>query len=180
MTETFLGPNPSVEDSWRAIVRIRWIVSSYRFALARTLLDLKPASGQLVPIEDLALPFAAHICEHLRVADRQGTFLSSRFLDACRRANAGQITQDELRETFLSTGVDNLIDAFHFFDVGAEVPIAFFTVERTDSANGIRMTDAFAALLERDQSGSLAAEVESRWREVETAWEQDEGGFEFL
>jgi hypothetical protein len=37
-------------------------------------------------------PFARHLCKHLRLSNKQGTFGQSRFLDACRACNRGELT----------------------------------------------------------------------------------------
>lgn len=144
-------------------------VASYKFALAQSLLDIKAAPGDLVTLEDLAKPFSSHICRHLKSADKQGTSAQSRFLDACRAANAGEIEQDELAETTVRLGFNNVIDAFHVVG-GDDVPHRFFLDERKQSS-GLKVCDAFGFLTESDQSILLPEEVEARWRLVESAWE---------
>ena len=44
-----------------------------------------------VRMEDLTAPYAAAICEHLQVEDRQSTSAQSQFLDACRSRNRGEL-----------------------------------------------------------------------------------------
>ncbi|MDQ3691169.1 MAG: HNH endonuclease, partial [Chloroflexota bacterium] len=53
----------------------------------------------------------------------------------------------------------------------AEVPTRFFIDERSNSTRGIRLTDHFLTVREGFQYRNLPAEVEARWRLVETAWE---------
>jgi hypothetical protein len=38
------------------------------------------------------------VCEHLKLSGKQGTFARSRFLDACRACNRGELTQTQLIE----------------------------------------------------------------------------------
>lgn len=169
MEHRFIQHRPGVEDCWRGIVLLGRNVASYKFALGRALLDLRPQAGQLVTLEELAGPFSHHICEHLRTADKQGTSAESRFLAACRKKVAGEITEEELIATTVRLGFTNVIDAFHV--VGqSEVPKRFFQDERRGQA-GIRITGAFAELLSGTQAPNLPAEAEARWRLVETAWE---------
>jgi len=78
----------TLTDYWRSIVLRGRNVASYKFALAKTLLDLQPQSGQLITLEELALPFAKHIASHLQHTDKQATSSSSKFLDQCRSFNA--------------------------------------------------------------------------------------------
>jgi hypothetical protein len=144
-------------------------VASYKFALGRSLLDLRPQAGQVVSLEELAGPFCEHLCDHLKHAEKQGTFRASRFLDACRKANAGELSQAQLAEQAVRLGFNNVIDAFHV--VGQdEVPHRFFVDERK-GGGGIRITEAFADLLGGNQNPNLPVEADARWRLVETAWE---------
>jgi hypothetical protein len=66
-------------DYWRAVILFGRNVASYKFALAKSLLDLKPQSGQLLKMSDIAPAFSHHITEHLKIADKQGTSLLQLF-----------------------------------------------------------------------------------------------------
>jgi hypothetical protein len=62
-------------------------VASYKFALGKSLLELPDQERDEVSLDELAVPFARHVCEHLKLSDKQGTSSRSRFLDACRAYN---------------------------------------------------------------------------------------------
>jgi hypothetical protein len=169
VTTLFTAYQPKTEDYWRGIVLFGRNVASYKFALAKALLEMKPAGGQLVKLEDLAFPFAKNICEHLKSADKQGTSPSSKFLNACRGYNTGELGRDRLVDETVRYGFNNVIEAFHV--VGRDpVPVQFFKDERK-SSESIRVTDDLSVLLEARQAVNLPAEAEARWRLVETAWE---------
>ena len=158
---------PTVEDNWRGIVLYGRNVQSYKFALAKTLLELQPAEGDLVKLVDLAPTYAKHLTEHLQNAPKQGTASSSKFLDACRDFNTDTLTQTQLVDTTVKLGFNNVIDAFH--RVGeADVPKRFFIDERK-TLGGIRITDHFSLLAEQPQYSDLFYEAEARWRLVETS-----------
>jgi hypothetical protein len=136
MSESFLATEPRLEDYWRAIILFGRNVASCRFSLANALLELKATSGQLIKHEELAAPFSRHLCDHLRTADKQGTFSSSKFLDACRKFNAAELTKEGLIENILRYGFNNVIDAFPV--IGRDpIPRKFFIDERQCN-NGIR------------------------------------------
>ncbi|HWL69446.1 MAG TPA: HNH endonuclease signature motif containing protein [Geminicoccus sp.] len=168
----FLAKAPTLDANWRAVVLFGRNVASYKFALAKTLLGFSNRADDRVPLEELALPFARHLCEHLTLVDKQTTSRSSKFLDACRAFNRGELPQDELVGTTARLGFTNVIDAFHVVGSGP-VPICFFEDERKGSrgAGAIRLTDHFRRLAASMQGGSLADEVEARWRLVEMAWQ---------
>ena len=166
--EEFYFDAPSLEDYWRSIILFGRNVATYKFALAKSLLDLRPESGQLIKLSDLAPTFALHLAEHIKVADKQATSVSSKFLDACRQYNIDK-ELSPLVDVAVSRGFANVIEAFHV--VGQEnIPKRFYVDERSQNG-GIRITDEFSELLSGIQAKSLNQEVESRWRLVETAWE---------
>src|SRR5262249_31426723 len=142
---------------------------SYKFALAKSLIELSASEKESVKLEELAEPFSRHIVEHLASAPKQATSASSRFLDSCRKFADGGLSKDELIGQTAKLGFNNVIDAFHIVNRG-EIPIRFFVDER-HSGGGIRLTHELFRLRERLQFGSLPHEVEARWRLVETAWQ---------
>lgn len=166
----FLAIDPKLEDYWRAIILFGKNVACYKFALAKSLLELAPQGKSIITLEDLAEPYSRHIIEHLKIVDKQTTSLSSRFLDACRQFNTADITKTRLIDTTVQRGFENVIDAFHNLSVG-ETAVRFFIDERRGSNKGIVLTDELFKLLEKLQSENLPHEVEARWRLVETAWE---------
>jgi len=167
--ESFYSRSPHIEDYWRGIILFGRNVASYKFALAKSLLDINPQSGELVKLSELAPHFAGHIAEHLMKTHKQATSASSRFLDACRSYNKGEIDKDRLIDETVRLGFNNVIDAFHIVG-SADVPTRFFIDERSQNG-GVRITDEFSELVSGIQVTSLHQEVESRWRLVETAWE---------
>jgi len=164
----FIETKPTNETLWRAIILFGRNVASYKFALGKALLELADAETTFIKLEDLAEPFSKHILEHLKLNDKQGTFSSSQFLDACRQYNNSVISKDDLISKTAALGFNNVIDAFHIVN-RAEVPKRFFIDERKER-QGIVITDELLKLKEQIQFINLPFEVEARWRLVETAW----------
>ena len=169
MTNRFLDVQPTTENHWRALCLFGRNVATYKFALGRALLELRGRPDDRVSLEDLALPFATGVCEHLQTAPKQATSASSRFLDGCRAFNGGQIDEAALRGLTVRFGFNNVIDAFHRLGP-VDIDCRFFVDERA-SSKSIRLTDKFRALGEGSEATGLALENEARWRLVETAWE---------
>lgn len=167
--QRFYEISPSNENYWRAIILFGRNVASYKFALAKALFDLRNSSSDLIALEALALPFAKHISEHLKICDKQATSSQSRFLDAIRRFNEDNLNEDQLVSETVRRGFENVIDAFHNVH-GAELPRRFFFDERKTNG-GIRISDEFRQLAETPVFLDLNAETEARWRLVETAWD---------
>lgn len=165
----FLEVQPTVSNHWRALILFGRNVASYKFALGMALLELRGAPGDLVKLEDLAVPFARHVREHLAIAPKQATSQSSRFLEACRKVNKGELSDEALRDTTVALGFNNVIDAFHRLGP-SDTPVRFFIDERP-SHRGIRLTDQLRSLGESAHPDDLVQETEARWRLVETAWE---------
>ena len=106
---SFLDKTPTLDTYWRSIILLGKNVASYKFVLAKTLLDIKKNSEKIY-LEEIALPFAKNICTHLINKDKQITSSSSKFLDACRKFNNNDIRTklDELKIKL--TEQQNLID----------------------------------------------------------------------
>src|SRR5579871_4039345 len=166
----FLERQHSLDSYWRAIILFGRNVASYKFALAKSLVELSAQGQTKISLEELAVPFSRSLIEHLRLAPKQATSASSRFLEACRKAGQGEITEQELIDRTVSLGFNNVIDAFHVVNRD-DVPVRFFTDERKNGNTGIQLTDDFFRLRETLQFKNLPSEVEARWRLVETAWQ---------
>jgi hypothetical protein len=87
----FLERQRTPENYWRAIILFGQNVASYKFALAKSLIELSTNGNESVNLEDLAEPFSRHVVEHLAKAPKQATFSSSRFLEACRKFGEGKL-----------------------------------------------------------------------------------------
>lgn len=167
--DEFYEVTPSLDNYWRGIILFGRNVASYKFALAKSLYDLSQNQNDLITLEELAVPFSHHICEHLEHVDKQGTSSSSKFLNSCRDFNAGKISKEDLLSATAKLGFNNVIDAFHVVNQG-EIPKRFFIDERVEN-KGIRITDNLLNLFGEGLNKDLPQEVEARWRLVETAWE---------
>jgi len=88
----FQNAVPTPAGDWRHIVRFGLNVASYKFALGQALLELAARQQTFVPLTELAVPYAARLCEHLQVEDLEST---------------------QLTEATVRLGFANVIDAFH-------------------------------------------------------------------
>ena len=167
----FYEIEPTAENYWRAIILFGRNSASYKFALAKALFDLHSSGKTQITLEELAVPYAAHLCEHLKEYPKQGTSGQSTFLNKLRAFNQGKIEKDEMISHTLRYGFVNVLDAFHNVH-GKEIDIRFFIDER-NKRNAIQLTDNFMLLGEQLQFANLAQETESRWRLVESAWENN-------
>ena len=165
----FYEVEPTRDNYWRAVILFGANVASYKFALAKSLYDLRSAKNDLITLQELAVPFSKHLCEHLKHSPKQITSRSSRFLDDCKMHNEGGLSQDELTKTTVQLGFNNVIDAFHIVN-RSPIRKKFFIDERSASG-GIRLTEDFFQLTEdANLTHDLTQETEARWRLVETAW----------
>ncbi len=166
----FQEEKPSLEAYWRSVILYGRNVASYKFALAEALMDITKEGKSEVTLEHLAMPYTKHLCEHLKTAPKQSTSQSSRFLDACRQFNDGNITEQQLWDTTVSLGFNNVIDAFHNVN-HVELPVKFYEKDYSGANKRIILTDDVFKLEEMPGSISFMQEAESRWNLVETAWE---------
>ena len=176
----FVDVEPTLENYWRAIILFGKNTASYKFALAKSLIDVSlERKSDLIALDDLALPYALHLTEHLKYSPKQSTAKTSQFIQACQDYNEGKIDEDRLVQITKKEGFKYVLDAFHvvntkaiqerFYDVVNE---EFFIDERKFN-KGIRLTDnLFKLFYVYDNSAKdLNQETESRWNLVEKAWE---------
>ena len=108
--EEFKEQYPSLESYWRSIVLFGRNVASYKFALAKSLLEIIPTGKSVITLEDLADPFSRHICQHIANAPRQVTSKNSRFLQACKDYNEGKITHRKLIDITVARSMESAMD----------------------------------------------------------------------
>ena len=164
----FYEVEPTLENYWRAIILFGRNVASYIFALAKSLYELKANKNDLVTMEQLAEPYSRHLCEHLLHSPKQITSKSSKFLNNCHDFNENKISKEQLISSTTRLGFNNVIDAFHVVN-RQDTPQLFFIDERKESG-GIRLTENFFKLTEKNQFTNFANETEARWRLVEEGW----------
>ena len=94
--------------------------ASYKFALAKTLIDVSlERNSDLISLEGLALPYAMHLCEHLKHSPKQSTFGRGKFINACTQFNHQQISEDGLIDITNKEGFKYVLDAFHVVNTKA-------------------------------------------------------------
>lgn len=168
--EIFQEEHPSLESYWRSVILFGRNVATYKFALAKSLLEIAPTGKTKINLEDLAVPFSKNICQHLLSAPKQVTSNSSEFIDACIGFNEGNVSYDELIRKTVQKGFNNVIDAFHIVNSDI-IPIEFYVKEYRSGSKKIILTDEIFKLKEGIYFEDFNNEIESRWKLVETAWE---------
>ena len=168
--DIFQQEHPSLESFWRSIILFGRNVASYKFALSKSILELISSGKNKINIEDLALPYAKHICEHLTKAPKQSTSATSAFLEACKKYNEGNLSHQDLLDITVNKGFTYVLDAFHIVN-NQNIPIPFFQKDFTASSKRIILTDDLFKLREIKNFNDLLNETEARWNLVETAWD---------
>jgi len=66
-------------------------IASYKFVLAKSLYELKGHGNTIITVDQLVEPFSRHICEHLKLVDKQATSSSSKYLNFYPVFNSSEI-----------------------------------------------------------------------------------------
>ncbi len=169
MTTQFQINDPSLESQWRAIILFGKNSATYKFAFAKSLLGLIEQERTKISLEELSIPFADSIVEHLRKSDKQGNSTSSKFLSGCRNFINQSISKDELYSLTEKYGFVNVIDAFQNVN-GGVIPDRFYEKNFSQGKKEIVITDNLLKIKELFQYRNFDQEVEARWNLVETAW----------
>lgn len=118
MLTTFQINDPSLESQWRAIILFGKNSATYKFAFAKSLIELLDNGKSAITLEELADPFLRNILKHLQANDKQGNSSSSTFLNKCRAYLQGDVTHEELLTSTIRLGFVNVIDAFQNINGG--------------------------------------------------------------
>lgn len=153
--------DPSIETQWRAIILFGKNSATYKFAFAKSLIELLNKGQTTVSLEELAVPFSHHILSHLTENDKQGSSPSSKFLNTCRSYQQGSITHDDLIDQTTKLGFVNVVDAFQNVN-GAIIKDPFYEKNYAAGKKEIILTDAIHQLKESIQYGNLDQEVDAR------------------
>lgn len=165
----FQENDTSIESQWRSLILFGKNSATYKFAFAKSLLELIDQETTSITKADLAVPFAKQMTAHLKKNDKQGSAASSKFLNYCRSFNQGIIDQSELLYHTEKLAFVNVIDAFQNIN-GGQIPNLFYEKDFTKRNKKIIITDALLKLKESFHFQNFEQETEARWRLVETAW----------
>jgi len=169
LIERFHRIDPSDEQYWRAINLFGRNVASYKFSLAKSLLELAKDQITAVTLEELAEPFSKHLCDHIKLSPKQITSKgNNEFLLACKNYNDEKIQKSSLIDVTKRLGFKYVLDAFHILN-GKTIDKRFFIDERKSSKK-IIITDDILKLGSTESGEVLMQETEARWRLVETSW----------
>jgi len=161
--------DPSLESQWRALILFGKNSATYKFAFAKSLLELVNNETTKISLSDLSKPFSKNIIEHLKINDKQGNSKSSSFLNVCRNHIKGEISDSELWAKTEKLGFVNVVDAFQNLN-GAQIPDIFYEKNYKSGNKEIIIKDNLLKLKESFHFQNFNQEVEARWNLVETAW----------
>jgi hypothetical protein len=163
----FLYQDSKIESFWRGLILFGQNSASYKFAFAKSLLELKAESGKALKLHEIAPYYSKHLIEHLKNTPKQTTSKSSTFISALLQNGIESINENKVLEETVKRGFVNVVDAFQ--NIGqTKIPIDFYHYDKRNKQ--IVMTDEFSKLLQSNQLENLYSEVESRWNLVEHAW----------
>ena len=161
--------DPSLESQWRALILFGKNSATYKFAFAKSLLELVNKETTKISLAELSQPFSKNIIEHLKENDKQGNSKSSSFLNVCRSHIKGNISDTELWSKTEKLGFVNVVDAFQNIN-GGQIPDIFYEKNYTSGNKEIVIKDSLLKLKESFHFQNFNQEVEARWNLVETAW----------
>ena len=161
--------DPSLESQWRAIILFGKNSATYKFAFAKSLLELVNSETTRISLKDLSKPFVHNIIDHLEKNDKQGTSKSSTFLNGCRSYLSDEMEYSELLKITEQKGLAVVVDAFQNVN-GEAIPNPFYYKNYIGKKKEIIITDELLKLKESFHFQNFEQEVEARWSLVETAW----------
>lgn len=165
----FLENDKSLESIYRSIYLFGRNVATYKFALAKSLIEVSNGSNTFISLEELSPIYTKYMLEHIGNGKRQVTSTTSKFINSLELFKRGEIEYDQLMLITEKIGFTNVIDAFHNVP-NQETNIKFFEKSVFGNKLGISLTDNLFDLNISPQISNITSEIEGRWNLVENAW----------
>ncbi len=159
---------------WRSLILYGANVATYKFSLAKSLLEFATSGKSLLSLDEIALPFSKNMCEHIKTGKMQCTNNVSSYIDACSAFNREAITLDMLIEETKTTGFRYVLDAFHALN-GGQIKEKFYVIQGSGKKRQIELTDNLFKLAQSLQFANLEPEVNARWILIEDTWTFNNG-----
>lgn len=159
--------DPSTDIQWRNLILFGKNSATYKFAFAKTLLELLEQEKTIITLDDMVEPYSKYMLEHIKSGFNQGN--NGKFITSLKDFQTGSIELSELLSITKSEGFSNVIDAFQNVS-GGSILKPFYKGKYTGLKTSITLTDELFTLKDAIQLTNLNQEVEARWRLVETAW----------
>jgi hypothetical protein len=94
----YLNTDHSIETKWRSLILFGNNTATYKFAFAKSLLELVDNETTKISLEDLAKPFALNLAEHLKSSPKQINSNTSSYLNEIARFYKGEIISVNLTD----------------------------------------------------------------------------------
>ena len=138
------------ETIWRSIILFGKNTASYKFSLAKSILDLARQGKSVVSYEELAQAYAPHLLKHYKSGLSQDTFETDSTLARTYKGYVkGDVSYDELINFTAKNGFNYVVPRFH--KVKGGLPFEFY--EYNKSAKRLVLSDRLYEL--QSNSGLL-------------------------
>ena len=171
--KTYASDN-SLVNHFRSIFLLGANTATYKFALAKSLLELHRTAKTFISLDELSPIYAKHLIEHIKTEKRQlsgsGT---SKLLNSLHLYSQDQISEDLMLSITRAEGFKYVLDAFHNLP-NKQKASYFFEKSVQGKKQGIVLTDNLFKIYQSTDFDSFESEIEGRWNLVESAWSEDQ------
>lgn len=166
---TKFSQDNTLETNLRSIFLLGANTATYKFALAKSLLDLKGSDQTFITLDDITPIYANHLLEHVKTGKKQITLSRSKLISAIDDYAHGRISEETMFSVVRALGFKNVIDAFHNLP-GKSKAVPFYEKALIQGKQGLVLTDELFKIFESNDYENMKQEVEGRWVLVESAW----------
>lgn len=182
MSSDFYRVEPTAQTSWRLAVLMGANSHTLKFALGSALLEFAAEGRTEVGLDELAVPCAMGLLRHLAsapqaqlgTADGPSDLLAVAARESERSLALGLPT-DELRYATVRSLPAMVLRRFHHLGDGSELPHRFYEVTGSPSSRTVGLTPELLAVADCEQAPNLRAELDARWRIVESSFDPEVG-----
>ena len=163
----------TLETNFRSTFLLGANTATYKFALAKSLIELDQTPKTFISLDELSPIYAKHLVEHLKTGKRQLTGSGiSKLLNSLYLYSQGQISEELMLGVTKAEGFKYVLDAFHNLP-NQQKALVFFEKSIQDRKQGITLTDNLFKIFESTDFNNFESEIEGRWNLVESTWSED-------
>ncbi|MGW5279382.1 HNH endonuclease [Streptomyces collinus] len=173
----FYAQDSSARASWRLAVLMGRNSRTYKFALGQALLEFGRTGQEEVPLAELAAAYSLGLVRHLGQdpqAPQKKKLGETDFLTVAEQERAATLDAGQPTERLLAAAVRSMpamvMQKFHNLRGDSAVPHTFYELAGTGRQRVVRLAPHLLRLAQSEQVSSLAAELDARWRIVESSF----------
>jgi len=178
----FYRSEPTPRSAWRMAILMGANTRTYKFALGHALLSIAEQGRDEVTLDELAIPYAMSMAEHVTQAPQApgaSSLGESDYLSILRTEAPESLRHGSPTERLMQASVKSMpgmvMRKFHNLRGATGIPIDFYSIDGSRSKSTVTLSSELLAMAQSPDRGLLSEELQTRWGLVESAFDSNIG-----